>query len=110
MALQRLRNGEDYDIRRLHMKKVLEIAAGAAKKVAGTALALVGKGFSLCLSAVRHTAAAARHLTAKVTGKAAHCGGGKIKKVAAPALKGVMIASAAVTVLSCVGWLVARRD
>ena len=42
------------------MKKVLEIAAGAAKKVAGTALALVGKGFSLCLSAVRHAAAAAR--------------------------------------------------
>ena len=69
------------------MKKVLEIAAGAAKKAAGTALALVGKGFSLCLSAVRHAAAAA-----------------------APALKGVMIASAAVTVLSCVGWLVARRD
>ena len=30
------------------MKKVLEIAAGAAKKAAGTALALVGKGFSLC--------------------------------------------------------------
>lgn len=93
------------------MKKVLEIAAGAAKKAAGTALALVGKGFSLCLSAVRHAAAAARHLlTAKVTGKAAHCVGGKIKKAAAPALKGVMIASAAVTVLSCVGWLVARRD
>lgn len=91
------------------MKKVLEIAAGAAKKAAGTALALVGKGFSLCLSAVRHAAAAARHLTAKVMGKAAHCVGGKIKK-AAPALKGVMIASAAVTVLSCVGWLVARRD
>ena len=45
-----------------------------------------------------------------MTGKAAHCVGGKIKKVAAPALKGVMIASAAVTVLSCVGWLVARRD
>ena len=90
------------------MKKVLEIAAGAAKKAAGTALALVGKGFSLCLSAVRHAAAAARHLTAKVTGKAAHCVGGKIKK--APALKGVMIVSAAVTVLSCVGWLVARRD
>ena len=43
------------------MKKVLEIAAGAAKKAAGTALALVGKGFSLCLSAVRHAAAAARH-------------------------------------------------
>ena len=41
------------------MKKVLEIAAGAAKKAAGTALALVGKGFSLCLSAVRHAAAAA---------------------------------------------------
>ena len=55
------------------MKKILEIAAGAAKKAAGTALALVGKGFSLCLSAVRHAAAAARHLTAKVTGKAAHC-------------------------------------
>ena len=92
------------------MKKILEIAAGAAKKAAGTALALVGKGFSLCLSAVRHAAAAARHLTAKVTGKAAHYVGGKIKKAAAPALKGVMIASAAVTVLSCVGWLVARRD
>lgn len=92
------------------MKKVLEIAAGAAKKAAGTALMLVGKGFSLCLSAVRHAAAAARHLTAKVTGKAAHCVGGKIKKAAAPALKGVMIAFAAVTVLSCVGWLVARRD
>ena len=89
------------------MKKVLEIAVGAAKKAAGTALALVGKGFSLCLSAVRHAAAAARHLTAKVTG---NCVGGKIKKAAAPALKGVMIASAAVTVLSCVGWLVARRD
>lgn len=43
-----------------------------------------------------------------MTGKAAHCVGGKIKKVAAPALKGVMIASAAVTVLSCVGWLVAQ--
>lgn len=28
------------------MKKILEIAAGAAKKAAGTALALVGKGFS----------------------------------------------------------------
>ena len=41
------------------MKKILEIAAGAAKKAAGTALALVGKGFSLCLSAVRHAAAAA---------------------------------------------------
>lgn len=92
------------------MKKVLEIAAGAAKKAAGTALALVGKGVSLCLSAVRHAAAAARHLTAKVMGKAAHCVGGKIKKAAAPALKGVMIASAAVTVLSCVGWLVTRRD
>ena len=79
------------------MKKVLEIAVGAAKKAAGTVLALVGKGVSLCLSAVRHAAAAAGHLTAKV-------------KAAAPALKGVMIASAAVTVLSCVGWLVARRD
>lgn len=91
------------------MKKVLEIAAGAAKKAAGTVLALVGKGFSLCLSAVRH-AAAAGHLTAKMMGKAAQCVGGKVKKVAAPALKGIMIVSAAVTVLSCVGWLVARRD
>ena len=35
---------------------------------------------------------------------------GAAKKAAAPALKGVMIVSAAVTVLSCVGWLVARRD
>lgn len=43
-------------------------------------------------------------------GKAAQCVGGKVKKVAAPALKGIMIVSAAVTVLSCVGWLVARRD
>lgn len=92
------------------MKKVLEITVGAAKKAAGTVLALVGKGVSLCLSAVRHAAAAAGHLTAKMMGKAAQCVGGKVKKVAAPALKGVMIVSAAVTVLSCVGWLVARRD
>ena len=42
--------------------------------------------------------------------KLARVVGGKLKKLLTPALKGVMIVSASVAVLSCVGWLVSRKD
>lgn len=92
------------------MKKILNVIAGVAKKAAGVALSLVGKGVSLGLSAAKSGAVAVGRLFAKLTGKAARCVGGKMKKLLAPALKGVMIVSASVAVLSCVGWLVSRRD
>ena len=85
------------------MKKILSVMAGLIRKAAGMALSLLEKGVSLGLSA-------AGCLTARLTGRAARCVGGKLKKLLTPALKGVMIVSASVAVLSCVGWLVSRKD
>ncbi len=92
------------------MKKILSVMAGLIRKAAGMALSLLEKGVSLGLSAARSAAAAAGRLTARLTGRAARCVGGKLKKLLTPALKGVMIVSASVAVLSCVGWLVSRKD
>jgi len=97
-------------MRRLHMKKILNVIAGVAKKAAGIALSLVGKGISLGLSAAKSGAAAVGRLMAKLSGRVVRCMGEKMKKLMAPMLKGVMIVSASVAVLSCVGWLVSRRD
>ena len=92
------------------MKKILNVIAGVAKKAAGVALSLVGKGVSLGLSAARSGAAAVGRLVGKLSGRMVRCMGTKMKKLMAPMLKGVMIVSASVAVLSCVGWLVSRRD
>lgn len=102
--------GVNHEIRRLRMKKILSVMAGLIRKAAGMALSLLKKGVSLGLSAARSAAAAAGRLTARLTGRAACCVGGKLKKLLTPALKGVMIVSASVAVLSCVGWLVSRKD
>lgn len=102
--------GVNHEIRRLRMKKILSVMAGLIRKAAGMALSLLEKGVSLGLSAARSAAAAAGCLTARLTGRAARCVGGKLKKRLTPALKGVMIVSASVAVLSCVGWLVSRKD
>lgn len=92
------------------MKKVLSVMAGFAKKAAGVALSLLGKGASLGLSAARSAAAAMGRLLAKLSGKMARCMGAKMKKLMTPMFKGMMIVSASVAVLSCVGWLVSRKD
>ena len=55
------------------------------------------------------------HVLADVAKKAAsvalsaRCVGGKLKAHLAPTLLGVMIVSGSVALLSCVGWLVARK-
>lgn len=92
------------------MKKFLHVLADAAKKAASVALSLVGKGVSLGLSAARSAAAAVGRLAARLSGKLARCVGGKLKAhLAPPLLLGVMIVSGSVALLSCVGWLVARK-
>lgn len=92
------------------MAKILELLTGAAKKAAGVAVSLIGKGVSWGLSIARSGIAAVGRLIARLSGDMARCMGKKMKKLMAPMLKGVMIVSAAVAVLSCVGWLVSRRD
>ena len=92
------------------MKKVLSVVMGFVKKAAGVALSLIGKGVSLGLSAAKNAVMAAGRLVAGLAGRAARCAGGKLKKFLPPALKGMMIVSASVAVLSCVGWLVSRKD
>ena len=92
------------------MKKILNVIAGVAKKAAAVALSLVGKGVSLGLSAAKSGAAAVGRLVGKLSGRMVRCMGTKMKKLMTPMLKGVMIVSASVAVLSCVGWLVSRRD
>lgn len=92
------------------MKKILNVIAGVAKKAAGVALSLVGKGVSLGLSAAKSGASAVGRLVGKLSGRMVRCMGTKMKKLMEPMLKGVMIVSAFVAVLSCVGWLVSRRD
>ena len=92
------------------MGKVLEVLTGAAKKAAGVAVSLLGKGVALGLSIAKSGASAVGRLIAKLSGEMARCMGQKMKKLMAPMLKGVMIVSTSVAVLSCVGWLVSRRD
>ena len=92
------------------MKRILNVIAGVAKKAAGVALSLVGKGVSLGLSAAKNGAVAVGRLVGKLSGRMVRCMGTKMKKLMAPMMKGVMIVSASVAVLSCVGWLVSRRD
>ena len=91
------------------MKKFLHVLADAAKKAASVALSLVGKGVSLGLSAARSAVAAVGRLAARLSGKLARCVGGKLNAHLAPTLLGVMIVSGSVALLSCVGWLVARK-
>ena len=83
------------------MKKILHIAAGAAKELLHTAVKLVNKLASLAL---------------KTVNSALSCIGKTLKKPVArlqsalsPVFKIVMIASAALAALSCLGWLLTRK-
>ena len=91
------------------MKKYLHMAGEAAGKLLAAAAKLAKR---LAYTVMRTVGAAAG-----VVGKAlkslldkAACGvGKKARRVVPPLCKIVMIASGAVAVLSCVGWLISRK-
>ena len=91
------------------MRKFLHMAGGIAKKVLATAVKLGKKLAHIALQAVGTAAAAVGKAVKGLLGKAA-CGvGKKVQKVIPPVCKIVMIVSAAVAALSCVGWLISRK-
>lgn len=91
------------------MRKLLHMAGGIAKKTVAAAVKLAKKLMHIALQAVGTTAAAIGKAAKGLLGKAA-CGVGKrVQKVIPPVCKIVMIVSAAVAALSCVGWLISRK-
>lgn len=91
------------------MRKFLHVAGGIAKKTVAAAVKLAKKLMYIALQAVGTTAAAIGKAVKGLLGKAA-CGVGKrVQKVIPPVCKIVMIVSAAVAALSCVGWLISRK-
>lgn len=91
------------------MRKLLHMAGGIAKKTVAAAVKLAKKLMHIALQAVGTTAAAIGKAAKGPLGKAA-CGVGKrVQKVIPPVCKIVMIVSAAVAALSCVGWLISRK-
>ena len=83
------------------MKKILNIAANTAQELLHTAVKLVNKLASLALK----TAKSGLSCVGKVLKKPVD----KLQSVLSPVFKIVMIASAAVAALSCLGWMLTRK-
>lgn len=91
------------------MKKFLHLAKGLARKVLTVAGKVTKKLAHTVLQAAAAAVSAVGKAVKKLLGKAA-CGvGKKVQRIIPPFCKIVMIASAALAVLSCVGWLVSRK-
>ncbi len=91
------------------MRKFLHMAGGIAKKALAMAAKLAQKTAHIALQAVGAAVAAVGKAVKGLLGKAA-CGvGKKVQKIIPPVCKVVMIVSAAVAALSCVGWLISRK-
>ena len=83
------------------MKKILHSATGTAQELLHTAVKLVSKLASLSLKTVKSGLVC----TGKVLKKPVD----KLQSVLSPVFKLVMIASAALAALSCLGWLLTRK-
>ena len=83
------------------MKKILHIAANTAQELLHTAVKLVNKLASLALKTVKSGLSC--------VGKALKKPVDKLQSVLSPVFKIVMIASAALAALSCLGWLLTRK-
>ena len=91
------------------MRRFLHMAGGIAKKVLATAVKLCRKLAYIALETAGTAAAAVGKAVKGLLGRAA-CGvGKKVQKVIPPVCRIVMIVSAAVAALSCVGWLISRK-
>lgn len=91
------------------MKKIWHVASGIAAKALSVAVKLAKKLAHMAVETAAAAVTAAGKAVAGLLGKAA-CGvGKKVQRIIPPFCKIVMIASAAVAVLSCVGWLVSRK-
>ena len=84
------------------MKKFLHIASGVAKKTLHAAVKLAKKLTSLVLQAAGSALTAA--------GKALKRPLTKLQGVLSPIFKIAMIVSAALAALSCLGWLLTRKN
>ena len=83
------------------MKKILHIAANTAQELLHTAVKLVNKLASLALKTAKSGLVCA--------GKVLKRPVDKLQSVLSPVFKIVMIASAAVAALSCLGWMLTRK-
>ena len=83
------------------MKKILHIAAGTAQELLYTAVKLVSKLASLSLKTVKSGLVCAGKVLKKPVDK--------LQSVLSPVFKLVMIVSAALAALSCLGWLLTRK-
>ena len=83
------------------MKKILHIAANTAQELLHTAVKLVSKLASLSLKTVKSGLVCAGKVLKKPVDKP--------QSVLSPVFKLVMIASAALAALSCLGWLLTRK-
>ena len=83
------------------MKKILHIAANTAQELLHTAVKLVSKLASLSLKTVKSGLSCVGKVLKKPVGK--------LQSVLSPVFKLVMIASAALAALSCLGWLLTRK-
>ena len=91
------------------MRKFLHMAGGIAKKTLATAAKLAKKLAHIVLQAAGAAVSAVGKAVKGLLGKAA-CGVcNRVQKIIPPFCKVMMIVSGAVAVLSCVGWLVARK-
>ena len=83
------------------MKKILHIAAGTAQELLHTAVKLVSKLASLALKTMKSGLSCVGKVLKKPVDK--------LQSVLSPVFKIVMIASAALAALSCLGWLLTRK-
>ena len=83
------------------MKKILHIAAGTAQELLHTAVKLVSNLASLSLKTAKSGLVCAGKVLKKPVDK--------LQSVLSPVFKLVMIASAALAALSCLGWLLTRK-
>ena len=83
------------------MKKILHIAADTAQELLHTAVKLVSKLAPLSLKTVKSGLSCVGKVLKKPVGK--------LQSVLSPVFKLVMIASAAVAALSCLGWMLTRK-
>ena len=91
------------------MRKFLHMAGGIAKKTLATAAKLAKKLAHIVLQAAGAAVSGVGRALKGLLGKAA-CGVGKrVQKIIPPFCKVMMIVSGSVALLSCVGWLVARK-
>lgn len=83
------------------MEKILHIAANTAQELLHTAVKLVNKLASLALKTVKSGLSCVGKVLKKPVDK--------LQSVLSPVFKLVMIASAALAALSCLGWLLTRK-